>query len=385
MGHTSPMQFRDALTLDAPRRTSDGYLAVRAKAARTGVYQYAGREIDPDNVHGLRDEALVNVLRDENTVFDSAAARSFIGKPVTDDHPRESVTSANWRDHARGTIMGALREGDYLAFDIMLTDAQTIAKVDAGKRELSNGYGAELEFGSFTAKDGTVCQARQSKITGGNHVALVDRGRAGSECAIKDGFALCDANPAALAAFTQEKQVKKIVLDGLQVDLSDADAVSAAISKLQGQVADAVTAKTDLETQVATLATDGATKDAKIATLEQQVKDAVLTPAKLRDAGKAYAAVCDKAKALGVQVADDASTDAIMKAVVDAKLGDLAKNWTADQIAVSFATLTKDAKSDPLRETIRDGVRAVGDAASAEAQAFADANDFNAWRSKSAA
>jgi hypothetical protein len=33
---------------------------------------------------------------------------------------------------------------------------------------------------------------RQTSING-NHVALVDRGRAGPECAIKDGFALCDA------------------------------------------------------------------------------------------------------------------------------------------------------------------------------------------------
>ena len=104
------MQFCDALTLDAPKRTADGYLAVRARAARTGVYQYTGREVDPNNEHGLRDKAIVNVLRDEQTVFDTAAARSFIGKPVTDNHPSVSVNSRNWRDHARGTIMGAMRD-----------------------------------------------------------------------------------------------------------------------------------------------------------------------------------------------------------------------------------------------------------------------------------
>ena len=48
MGHTSPMLFADQLTLDAPRRTADGYLAVRARAARTGVYRYTGREVDPE-------------------------------------------------------------------------------------------------------------------------------------------------------------------------------------------------------------------------------------------------------------------------------------------------------------------------------------------------
>ncbi|MFZ5701358.1 MAG: DUF2213 domain-containing protein, partial [Pseudomonadota bacterium] len=182
------MQFSDALVLDAKRRTQDGYVVARARAATTGVYQYAGFEVDPENRHGLRDKQVVNVLRDENTVFDKSAVQSFIGKPVTDNHPTQPVTSANWRDHARGTIMGALRDGEYLSFDLMLADEATIRKVDSGKRELSNGYTADLEFGQFTAPDGTVCDARQSKITGGNHVAIVDRGRAGSECRIGDGL-----------------------------------------------------------------------------------------------------------------------------------------------------------------------------------------------------
>jgi hypothetical protein len=61
-------------------------------------------------------------------VFDERSVRSFIGKPVTDDHPASPVTTANWRDHARGTIMGAMRDGDYLAFDLLLTDASAIAR-----------------------------------------------------------------------------------------------------------------------------------------------------------------------------------------------------------------------------------------------------------------
>jgi hypothetical protein len=137
------------------------------------------------------------VLRDENTVFDEKAARSFIGKPVTDDHPSAPVNASNWRDVARGMVMGAMRDGDYLAFDLLLTDATAIQKVDDGKRELSNGYAAELEFGDYVAPDGTPCQARQVSISG-NHVALVDRGRAGSKCRIADA-AICDAAAADIA------------------------------------------------------------------------------------------------------------------------------------------------------------------------------------------
>lgn len=331
----------DTLTLDAPRRTSDGYLAVRARAARTGVYKYLGSEIDPGNAHGLRDAGLVNVLRDENTVFDAAAVRSFIGKPITDDHPTEAVTSANWRDHARGVVMGAIRDGEYVAFDLLLTDASAISKVEAGKRELSNGYGSELEFGKFTAADGTVCVARQKSIAG-NHVALVDAGRAGPECAIKDGrFAHCDANPAFVAALTSngDTPMKTLTIDGLKVP-NVSDEAEAAINKLLADNATTATKLADSEGKVAELTTSLSNKDAEVATLKQQVEDAKITPAKLRDAAKAYAQVCDKAKALGVAFAEDADADAIMAAVVKAKMGDKAKDWTADQIAVSFDTMT---------------------------------------------
>lgn len=332
--------FSDSLTLDAPKRTADGYMAVRAKAARTGTYAYLGSEIDPDNAHGLRDAGIVNVLRDDSAVFDAKAARSFIGKPVTNNHPSVAVNAGNWRDHARGVVMGAMREGDYLAFDLLLTDAGTIDAVSKGKRELSNGYAAELQFGDFTGPGGVKCVAKQASISG-NHVAIVDHGRAGPSCAITDSVAICDANTALLADLTPpvEKQMKKIVLDGLQVDLSDADAVAAAISKLQSQISDGATAKVAVDAQVATLTTDKASLEAKVTTLEQQVADAALTPAKLRDAAKEYANVCDKAKARGVVVAEDASTETIMRAVVDAHLGDKAKGWTADQVAISFATL----------------------------------------------
>lgn len=345
------MYFADRLTLDAPRKTREGYLVGRARAARVGVYDYLGSEIDPENKHGLRDKGMVKVLRDENTVFDRAAVHSFVGKPITNDHPSTPVTSDNWRDHARGTIMGALRDGDYVAFDYLLTDASAIAAVDGGKRELSNGYAADLEFGQFTAPDGTVCDARQARITGGNHVALVDRGRAGSDCAIKDGFALCDAlTEAGLAELrnsinTKDTQMKKIVLDGLQVDLTDADAVAAAFDKLQNSLKVANDAKAKAETDLATVTTDKANLDAKVTTLEKQVADAKLTPAQLRDAAKAYAQTADKAKALGVTVADDMDEPAIRKAVVSAKIGDAAKDWSDDQVAASFATLTADVKT----------------------------------------
>lgn len=380
------MLFSDALTLDAPRRTRDGYLAVRAKAARTGVYQYSGREVDPENAHGLRDRASVNVLRDDATVFDEAAARSFIGKPVTNDHPKDAVTASNWRDHARGTIMGALRDGDYLAFDLLLTDADAIAAVDSGKRELSNGYSSNLEFGTFKAADGTECQARQTSIAG-NHIALVDRGRAGPECRIADA-APCASLPQAFldSLLVQENPVPKIMLiDGLSVDIANADTAEATIKTILA-ARDAATAKvTALEAKAVTDAATIVAKDAEITKLTADLAAAKLTPQQMRDAGKAYAAVAAKAKASGVTVTDEMDEATIMKAVVDKAMPGNA--YTADHVAIAFDALTKDVKVEDKAVQPLGSPVVLGDAEAvlADAQRKASEHRRNAWKTPATA
>ena len=174
-----------------------------------------------------------------------------------------------------------------------------------------------------------------------------------------------------------------IMLDELKVDLDDADAVKAAVAKLQAAKDAATTAKDAAETKVAELTTEALSKDAKIATLEKQVADSAITPAKLRDAAKSYQAVADKAKSLGVAITDEMDEAGIQKAVVTAKLGDAAKDWNDVQIAASFATLTKGAATGPRHDPITAPL-GIADAASAEKAALAKANDHNAWRTAKA-
>lgn len=357
------MIFADRLTLDAPKRTRDGYLVTRARVARTGVYDYAGREIDPENKHGLRDKALVKVLRDEATVFDDKSARSFIGKPVTDNHPATPVTADNWRNHARGTVMGAMRDGDYLAFDLLLTDAAAIAAVEGGKRELSNGYAADLEFGRFAAPDGTICDARQTSVTG-NHVAIVDRGRAGSECAIVDSnsIALCDAITAEglatlKAQLTDQKEpvmAGTIIVDGLPVSLADEAAVRAVLDKKDAAIAEGQKALTDAQA-----AHDKAMgeKDAEIDDLKKKVVDQAaidaLADAKAETVAKARTIVGDKlGDTAGKTVAE------VRRMALDAASINCADK-SDDYVEARFDALTADSKPDvkniaPVTSTITD-------------------------------
>lgn len=370
------VQLSDALTLDTPRRSSDGYVRVRARSARAGVYDYLGIEVDPE---GKRFKATdtVKVYRPAEEVFDKASLASFALRPITDDHPTVPVAASNWRDHARGTIIGAVKDGEYVGFDLAFMDADTVSKLDSGKRELSNGYSCDLSFEDGTAPDGTAYQAVQRNIRG-NHVALVDRGRAGPECRVKDSagrpaFAVCDANPAALSALTPpigDIPMKTLTIDGLRVP-NVSDEAEAAIVKLQADAASLTGKLKDAEDKNVADAASIVAKDAEIADLKAKLADAAITPAKLADAAKEYADVKAKATALGVAFGDDADTAAIKKAVVDEKMGDAAKAYTADHIAIAFDALTKDAKVEPTNDAFKGGITTVGDADKAVADARA--------------
>lgn len=379
------MYLADRLTLDAPKRTKDGFMAVRAKAARAGVYDYAAFEVGGIE-RGFKAADTVKVYRPESEVFAPDSVASFLAKPVTNDHPAQPVTADNWKQHARGVNMGALRDGEYLAFDLVMMDAALIADVDSGKRELSNGYSCVLDWTAGTTPDGMAYDAVQRNIRG-NHIAVVDKGRAGSECAIKDSnggkpFAACDANPLAISGLSTGEIKMKITLDGVTVTLTDANEAQAVFDKVKGDADKAIAANAkelaDAKADAVKLAAEAVAKDADIAKLTADLAAAAITPEKLRDAAKAYAEVTDKAKALGVAVTEAMDEAAIKKAVVDAKLGDAAKDYTADHIAIAFTALTKDAKTE---------VKSIGldvnanDARSVEAAAFDKSiHDLNAWR-----
>jgi hypothetical protein len=382
------MFLADRLTLDKPRRTKEGFLAVRAKAAKSGVYDYLGHEVDPSGEHFKADQ-VVKVYRPEDEVFAKDSVHSFLLKPITDNHPIVPVTADNWRQYAKGVNAGAIRDGEYLAFDLVLMDASAIDAVDSGKRELSNGYSCELEIGDGVAPDGTAYHATQRKISG-NHIALVKAGRAGPECRIGDA-ATCNPIPVALldrllddgrtynasdddanlptarretSHFEEGSQVatKTITFDGLPVEVTDA--AEAVIRKLEGKVTELTDAKGKADAKVGELTATISTKDGEIAALQQNLKDAEVTPEKLQSLVADRAALVDAAKKIVPSIVTDGKTDIqIRKAVVDAKLGDAAKDMDDAAIAGAFKAFAAvpGNTTDTVREVITNGVTNIAD------------------------
>lgn len=159
-------------------KTPEGFLICKdVPIARTGTQQYRGCEFGGPVADGI-----YNVQRPEAEVFDRAAVASFEGKPVCDEHPEEDVTPDNYGRYMKGVCRDVRRgDGDLsncLVADLVIYDADLIGKIEAGKREISCGYDCLWNPTSDSSYD-------QLEIRG-NHIAVVDRGRAGHKVAIRD-------------------------------------------------------------------------------------------------------------------------------------------------------------------------------------------------------
>ena len=169
---------------DNMRRTPDGFLlCLNVPIARTGPLQYTPAEM-PHIPPGPGQ--FVTVERPEGVVFSAETMASFNGKPVVIGHPSTDsglLTPSTARMAAIGNMQnirrGAGSDSDKLLADLLITDAIAISLIESGQlREVSCGYRGIVEP---TGPGRGV----QTAIIG-NHLALVDRGRAGAECAIKD-------------------------------------------------------------------------------------------------------------------------------------------------------------------------------------------------------
>lgn len=160
-------------------KTPEGFLICKnVPIARTGYQTYLESELIEDGDPSER----VNVYRSPDEVFSPATLASFEGKPVCNGHPCVDVTPDNYKVYSKGHVqhvrIGKGDDADKILADLYITDKDLIDEIQNGKREVSAGYYAEDKEDST----GRICQ---TKIRG-NHVAVVDEGRAGRSVCIRD-------------------------------------------------------------------------------------------------------------------------------------------------------------------------------------------------------
>lgn len=333
--------FIDAVEIaDKPRITKDGYLVANARVARTGIQLYTGAEL------GIKDKDVIRVYRPEAEVFSKDSLASFVGKPMTDDHPQSFVDAKSWKDEAIGSIgEGVLRDGEHIKVPLIMMDAAAIEKYNSGKRELSMGYDADLEFTAGVTDSGEAYDAIQKNIRI-NHIALVEKGRAGSaRIGDKGGHGNSSKTK------PEDKSMVKVKVGDVTIEVSEqaAEAIKALSEKVKEAEAKAEAA----EAEAAEAADKVAAQDKELATKDAEIEK---LKASQLDAAGLDAAINERVELIGKarKIADvdysGQSVEQIRKTAVEAVLGvDSMKDRSAAYIEARFDAL-QDSKPQLQRQ-----------------------------------
>jgi ADP-ribose pyrophosphatase YjhB (NUDIX family) len=164
--------------------TVDGRLQVELNPiSKANVCPYYGEEIPDHEKLGLDPKRVYMLLRDPEEL--AKAAETFNGVPLllihkpstADEHPRELTIGTTGTD--------AAWEDPYLKNTLVVWDAEGIEAIESDEqKELSSGYRyrADMTPGVFNGEnyDGVM------RDIVGNHVALVEEGRAGPDVVVGD-------------------------------------------------------------------------------------------------------------------------------------------------------------------------------------------------------
>lgn len=263
MTMSKQVQRFDKTSLDRVEKTREGFMVAPMRATRTGVFVYNGPDGKP-----------FRELRPPEEVFKQASMQSLAMKPITNGHPYELVNSENSARYLVGYTGEQIKvdEDRYILAMAALTDDSVIQDIESGKVEVSCGYTNDLEMtaGWWDPEKKQINQegrgeqfdAIQRNIRY-NHVAVVTRGRAGSEVRLRlDG----DFN------LIQEEKSMKVTIDGIEYEM---DAAAAGIvSTLKKQVSETAEEIAKLDKDNADLTKKAETLQARVDELDAQLKEA---------------------------------------------------------------------------------------------------------------
>ena len=353
---TQRVQRFDRASLPAGKaeRLDSGAIRAPARLTRTGVFTYL-----------QADGKVIRELRLPEEVFSPESVRSFELVPLTNNHPsvgNGAVTADNARSLAVGSVAGVQKDPtapNFLTAMISAWDGEAVRQIEAGKMELSCGYFCDREPAPAGATykdpitgDATPYDFTQRNIRG-NHVAIVQAGRAGPEARIildgadpgaavevestRDQVSLTQSSPSGQPQ--EAKSMKTIRIDGVSFEVSDQ--VAEAMAKAEAQAAD----------QIKALKADADQAKGQVAALTGQVSKLTADLAAAMDPSAVQAKVAERmeivkiAEAHGLK-ADGLDMDGVKRAVV-AKLDPAIKldGQSADFVAGLFTVLTNKVQS----------------------------------------
>lgn len=279
-------------------KTPEGYIIDTPVIARTGIQWYK------------RDGKDVAEYRPASEVFAPQSLASFVGRPLTIDHPSFMVRS----DNVRGVVVGAIlgepwRDGENLRARVVVHDKRAVDLIERGlKAELSVGYTVETEQVAGVTPEGAHYDAIQRNIRC-NHLSIVTRGRAGNARFSKE-FPRMD----------EQKPVEAPTVDQLQ---ARCDALQAEVERLRS------------EPKAVELSGE------KLAAMRAEIEAAVRA-----DVAEEYAAA-DVAKQFGVK--PEGSAIATMKAVLAHAQPSVKLDGKSDEYIRAAFDVVRTVRAEPAK------------------------------------
>lgn len=339
-----------AFDRSARRIDADGRLHVdRSHISKATVNPYYGKEIPGYEALGLQPDTVYRLFRDPVELERGAA--TFARLPILSEHVPVTVETPR-PDLVVGAIGSEVTfSAPYLDADLCIWDATAIAGIETDKvRELSCAYRyvPVMEPGEF---EGQPYDGRMTEIQG-NHLALVEVGRAGSDVVV------ADRNP-----FNFKETAMKMSKLGkaLFAALCAASPVLAADSALPGLVGNAnrKTFKPE-DVKAKLLALDASLDSNKLDAVLDAILDVeqdpkpVETPAAAADESPA-----DKLRALLAGKVDDATMEAACGLLATPAADEAEPGMKKEEVAAAMDGLRKELRE--AEEARRDVRPIVGD------------------------
>lgn len=282
----------------SPHKTPEGYIIDTPVIARTGIQWYR------------RDGKDMAEYRPPEEVFAPESLASFVGRPLTIDHPAFMVRADNVRSVVVGAILGEpWRDGQNLRARVVVHDKQAIELIESGlKSELSVGYTVDTVAKPGVTPEGAHYDAVQRNIRC-NHLSIVTRGRAGNA-------------KFSMKEFPRMEDVKQ---DGVTADQLQArcDALQAEVERLKS------------EAKPAEITSE------QLAEIRSQIEAAVRA-----DVAEEYAAA-DVAKQFGVK--PEGSAIATMRAVLAHAQPSVKLDGKSDEYIRAAFDVVKTVRAEPAK------------------------------------
>lgn len=291
----------------------------KSNISKANVCPYYGREIPNAEALGLEPDKIYRLYRHPDEL--KKAAPTFNNIPVlcihTPDFPGDPP-----REYRVGTThSGCDFDGTYLCNGLSVWDNSAIAGIETEEqKELSSSYQYVADMSPGETPDGEAYDGVMRDIVG-NHVALVETGRAGSDVLVADSLPLelkymkLDrkgvAARAALGAYLKPRLAQDAAPKDLTAILNANKSPKAVAQAIVAKYKSRLAADMDIEpeelVEIIEASAEGVEPDEEVKVTGDDDKEGIM--AALREAGVSEELIAQIAAALSPAVAQDADKD----------------------------------------------------------------------------